>query len=43
MASLAEIRARLQAAEGNKGGQGSQGGGDKSIYAHFFHMFIYII
>jgi len=35
MASLAEIRARLQAAEGNKGGQGSQGGGDKSIYAHW--------
>jgi hypothetical protein len=35
MASLADIRARLQAAEGNKGGQGSQGGGDKSIYAHW--------
>jgi len=35
MASLAEIRARLQAAEGNKGGQGSQGGGDKSIYPHW--------
>jgi hypothetical protein len=35
MASLAEIRARLQAAESNKGGQGSQGGGDKSIYPHW--------
>lgn len=35
MASLADIRARLQAAESNKGGQGSQGGGDKSIYAHW--------
>jgi len=35
MASLAEIRARLQAAEGNKGGQGSQGGGDRSIYPHW--------
>ena len=35
MASLSEIRARLQAAEGNKGGQGSQGGGDKSIYPHW--------
>ena len=35
MASLAEIRARLQAAEGNKGGQSSQGGGDKSIYPHW--------
>jgi hypothetical protein len=34
MASLAEIRARLQAAESNKGGQ-SQGGGDKSIYPHW--------
>jgi hypothetical protein len=34
MASLAEIRARLQAAEGNKGGQ-STGGGDNSIYAHW--------
>ena len=34
MASLAEIRARLQAAEGNKGGQ-SAGGGDKSIYPHW--------
>ena len=33
MASLAEIRARLQAAE-NKGGQ-STGGGDKSIYPHW--------
>ena len=35
MASLADIRARLQAAEGNKGGQGSQGGGDRSIYPHW--------
>jgi hypothetical protein len=35
MATLADIRARLQAAEGNKGGQGSQGGGDKSIYPHW--------
>jgi len=35
MASLSEIRARLQAAEGNKGGQGSQGGGDRSIYPHW--------
>ena len=34
MASLAEIRARLQAAENNKGGQ-STGGGDKSIYPHW--------
>jgi hypothetical protein len=34
MASLAEIRARLQAAEGNKGGQ-STSGGDNSIYAHW--------
>lgn len=34
MASLAEIRARLQAAENNKGGQ-SAGGGDKSIYPHW--------
>jgi hypothetical protein len=34
MASLAEIRARLQAAEGNKGGQ-STGGGDRSIYPHW--------
>jgi hypothetical protein len=34
MASLAEIRARLQAAEGNKGGQ-STGGSDNSIYAHW--------
>ena len=33
MASLAEIRARLQAAEGNKGG--SQTGGDNSIYPHW--------
>jgi hypothetical protein len=33
MASLAEIRARLQAAE-NKSGQ-STGGGDKSIYPHW--------
>jgi hypothetical protein len=33
MASLAEIRARLQAAE-NKGGQ-STGGGDRSIYPHW--------
>jgi hypothetical protein len=34
MASLAEIRARLQAAESNKGGN-SQGGGDKAIYPHW--------
>jgi hypothetical protein len=34
MASLAEIRARLQAAEGNKGGQ-STGGGDNSIFPHW--------
>jgi hypothetical protein len=34
MASLAEIRARLQAAENNKGGQ-STGGGDRSIYPHW--------
>ena len=35
MASLAEIRARLQAAE-NKGKDGSQaGGGDRSIYPHW--------
>jgi hypothetical protein len=34
MASLAEIRARLQAAESNKGGQ-SSGGGDKAIYPHW--------
>ena len=34
MASLAEIRARLQAAESNKGGQ-SAGGGDNSIYPHW--------
>ncbi len=34
MASLAEIRARLQAADSNKGGQ-STGGGDKSIYPHW--------
>jgi hypothetical protein len=34
MASLAEIRARLQAAESNKGGQ-SSGGGDNAIYAHW--------
>ena len=33
MASLAEIRARLQAAE-NKTTQ-TQGGGDKSIYPHW--------
>lgn len=33
MASLAEIRARLQAAENNKPGQSS--GGDNSIYAHW--------
>jgi hypothetical protein len=33
MASLAEIRARLQAAEGNKGGQST--GGDNSIYPHW--------
>ena len=34
MASLAEIRARLQAAENKQGGQ-SAGGGDKSIYPHW--------
>jgi hypothetical protein len=34
MASLAEIRARLQAAE-NKGSSNSTGGGDRSIYAHW--------
>ena len=34
MASLAEIRARLQAAEANKGGQ-STGGGDNAIYPHW--------
>jgi hypothetical protein len=34
MASLAEIRARLQAAESNKGGQ-SSGGGDNAIYPHW--------
>ena len=34
MASLAEIRARLQAADSNKGSQ-STGGGDKSIYPHW--------
>ncbi len=34
MASLAEIRARLQAAENNKSGA-STGGGDKSIYPHW--------
>jgi hypothetical protein len=34
MASLADIRARLQSAEQNKGGQ-SQGGGDNAIYAHW--------
>ena len=33
MASLAEIRARLQAAESNKGGQSS--GGDNAIYPHW--------
>jgi hypothetical protein len=35
MASLAEIRARLQAAEGNNKGGQSAGGGDKSIYPHW--------
>ena len=34
MASLAEIRARLQAAEQKQGGQ-SAGGGDKTIYPHW--------
>jgi hypothetical protein len=34
MASLAEIRARLQAAESNKGGN-SQSGGDNAIYPHW--------
>jgi hypothetical protein len=33
MASLADIRARLQAADSNKGGQA--GGGDKAIYPHW--------
>lgn len=33
MASLAEIRARLQAADSNKGGQSS--GGDNAIYPHW--------
>lgn len=33
MASLAEIRARLQAAESNKGGQSN--GGDNAIYPHW--------
>ena len=32
MASLAEIRAKLKAAEGNKGNDGNRTGGDKSIY-----------
>ena len=35
MASLAEIRARLQAAEGNKGSNQSSGGGDNAIYPHW--------
>jgi hypothetical protein len=35
MASLAEIRARLQAAEGNNKGGQSAGGGDRSIYPHW--------
>lgn len=34
MASLAEIRARLQASE-NKGKEGGTGGGDRSIYPHW--------
>jgi hypothetical protein len=34
MASLAEIRARLQAAESNKGGN-NQSGGDNAIYPHW--------
>jgi len=34
MATLAEIRARLQASE-NKGSNNSQGGGDRSIYPHW--------
>jgi hypothetical protein len=34
MASLAEIRARLQAADANKGGN-SQSGGDNAIYPHW--------
>ena len=33
MASLADIRARLQAADSTKGGQA--GGGDKAIYPHW--------
>jgi len=32
MASLAEIRAKLKAAEGNKGNDGNRTGGDNSIY-----------
>lgn len=35
MASLAEIRARLQAAESNKGSQSSGSGGDGAIYPHW--------
>jgi hypothetical protein len=35
MASLAEIRARLQAAESNKGSNQSTGGGDNAIYPHW--------
>mgnify|MGYP003348545455 CR=1 FL=1 len=33
--TLAEIRAKLQASEGNKGNNQSQGGGDNAIYAHW--------
>ena len=35
MASLAEIRARLAASEGNKAGGNQSTGGDNSIYPHW--------
>ena len=35
MASLAEIRAKLQAAENNQGGTRQSGGGDNAIYPHW--------
>ena len=35
MASLSEIRARLAAADSNKGGQSTGSGGDGAIYAHW--------
>ena len=35
MASLAEIRAKLQASEGRKSGESNQGSGDNAIYAHW--------